>query len=186
MLPKFQKNNIIVSSTVLPAYEWNTSSGKLLPHRYGIYSLYGAIFVSLSWGVAATLFLNQLYIGMSTVSCTICIACIVTVALSNHGKSQFSRAISSLKASEFLVLNSDGGGDATNSKSFVEKTIQEALNKANKLFSEAGKVEQTFGTSTTTTTTTTEENKEEKSSSTVPNNLNRGAIPRPSGNGKKT
>ena len=152
LVPKFKKNNLIISHTIFPAYEWATTSGTLTPHSIGLLTLYGSLFVSLSWGVAATLFLNELYIGMSTTSCTMCVCCIVTVALSNHGKSQFSLAISSLRASEFLVLDDgeeEGGGGGGNSgkvakRSLLENTLEEAMVKAHKLFAEVGDVETTF------------------------------------------
>jgi len=152
LVPKFKKNNLIISHTIFPAYEWVTTSGTLTPHYIGLLTLYGSLFVSLSWGVAATLFLNELYIGMSTTSCTMCVCCIVTVALSNHGKSQFSLAISSLRASEFLVLDDgeeEGGGGGGGSgkvakRSLLENTLEEAMVKAHKLFAEVGDVETTF------------------------------------------
>ena len=154
LVPLFQNNNIIISQTIMPSYEWDTSSGKLRPHYYGIYTLYGAMFVAISWGVAATLFLNQLYIGMSATSASVVVTIIITTQLINHSKTQFGKAISSLQASEFLILDSKddatagAGADTTattKKKSLVDVTIEEALIKANKLFSEAGDVETDFG-----------------------------------------
>ena len=54
LVPKLKANNLIISETVLPAYEWDTDSGKLIPHYFGIYSLYGSLFVAMSWGVAVS------------------------------------------------------------------------------------------------------------------------------------
>ena len=142
LLPKMRENNIIISETILPSYEWDQSSGRLVPHFIGIATLYGGLFVGISWGVAATLFLNQLYIGMSASSFCVVVCCIVTAALSNHGKAQFSRAISSLQASESLVLDPPTDAESgLKRKSLVETTIREALLKSNKLFAETGDVD---------------------------------------------
>ena len=132
---------------------------------------------------------------MSATSCSVVVTCIVTAALSNHGKNQFSRAISSLQASEFLVLKptsespspNDGSGKKMKKLSLVDLTIKEAMEKANKLFSETGQVEKTFGgvTESTPTDATTETKSTTRTGLSGRTRSKRhGTLPRPSSDGK--
>jgi hypothetical protein len=159
LYPKLQRGDLYFAETVLPVYEWNKEAGRIVPHRLGVVALYGAYFMALSWGVAATLFLTQLYIGMTCSSFTLVVISITTVYLSHHSRTQFSSAIASLEASAYLVLDGGGGGgggddggdgggtsagaEGNNAKGakegdIVQRSLREALTKAHGLFSSSG------------------------------------------------
>ena len=143
LYPKLKRGDLYFAETVLPAYEWKKTAGRIVPYRLGVVALYVAYFMALSWGAAATLFLSQPYIGMSCSSFTLVLATITTAFLSHHGRSQFSSAIAKIEASSYLVLDEDisNSGSVTSSASnAVKMSLAEALEKAHGMFRSAGAV----------------------------------------------